>query len=81
MNHDEIFVGIDVAKARLNIGLWPTGEGWSVPNKQGGVTELLTRLQGIQPELVVLEATGGLELTVTGTLCVAGLPVVVVNPR
>ena len=81
MKREDIFVGIDVAKARLDIGLCPTGEGWSLPNDQDGVAELLTRLQGIQPALVVLEATGGLELAVTGALGAARLPVVVVNPR
>jgi transposase len=33
------------------------------------------------PALIVLEATGGLELPLTGALAAAGLPVVVVNPR
>ncbi len=81
MNHESVFVGIDVAKARLDIALWPTAPGWSVPNDPEGVADLVTRLHGVEPALVVLEATGGLELPVTAALATAGVPVVVVNPR
>ena len=38
-------------------------------------------MQVLQPTLIVLEATGGLEVPVTAALTAAGLPVVVVNPR
>jgi transposase len=41
----------------------------------------MARLQALQPALIVLEATGGLEVPVTAALSAAGLPVVVVNPR
>ena len=75
------FVGIDVAKAQLDIALRPSGERWSVPNDPNGVTTLVDRMQTLQPTLIVLEATGGLERLVTSALATAGLPVVVVNPR
>jgi len=74
-------VGIDVAKAQLDIALRPSGERWSVPNDTNGVTTLVDRMQTLQPALIVLEATGGLERMVTSALATAGLPVVVVNPR
>jgi transposase len=45
------------------------------------VTTLVERMQTLQPTLIVLEATGGLERLVTSALATAGLPVVVVNPR
>ena len=75
------FVGIDVAKAQLDIALRPSGERWTVPNDTNGVTTLVERMQTLQPTLIVLEATGGLERLVTSALATAGLPVVVVNPR
>ena len=75
------FVGIDVAKAQLDIALRPSGERWTVPNDTSGVTTLVERMQTLQPTLIVLEATGGLERLVTSALATAGLPVVVVNPR
>jgi transposase len=74
-------VGIDVAKAQLDIALRPSGERWAVPNDASGVTTLVDRLQALHPTLIVLEATGGLERAVTGALATAGLPVVVVHPR
>jgi len=75
------FIGIDVAKAQLDIALRPSGERWAVPNDASGVTSLVDRLQARHPTLIVLEATGGLERVVTSALATAGLPVVVVNPR
>ena len=75
------FVGIDVAKAQLDIALRPSGERWAVPNDADGVVTLVERLQALHPTLMVLEATGGLERAATAALATAGLPVVVVNPR
>ena len=75
------FVGIDVAKAQLDIAVRPSGERWAVPNDAGGVVTLVERLQTLHPTLMVLEATGGLERVATAALAPAGLPVVVVNPR
>src|SRR5437660_8714290 len=75
------FVGIDVAKAQLDIALRPAGERWAVPNDTSGVATLVDQLQVRHPILMVLEATGGLERAVTSALATAGLPVVVVNPR
>jgi transposase len=46
-----------------------------------GIAEAVARLQAVQPTLIVLEATGGLEVPLTGALAAAGLPVVVLNPR
>ena len=74
------FVGSDVAKAQLDIALRPSGERWAVPNDTSGVTTRVDQLQALQPTLIVLEATGGLERLVTSALATAGLPVVVVNP-
>jgi transposase len=58
----------------------PSGERWAVLNDANGVTTLVDRLQALQPTLIVLEATGGLERAATAALATAGLPVVV-NPR
>jgi transposase len=81
MGTGTIYVGIDVSKVRLDIAVRPTGEQWSAPNDDPGVAEVLTRLQPEAATLIVLEATGGLELPVTAALAGAGLPVAVVNPR
>ena len=55
------FVGIDVAKAQLDIAVRPSGERWAVPNDADGVVTLVERLQALHPPLMVWEATGGLE--------------------
>src|SRR5882672_4903856 len=75
------FVGIDVAKAQLDIALRPSGERWAVSNDASGVATLVDRVQTLHPTLIVLEATGGLERAATSALAAAGLPVVIVNPR
>lgn len=77
----EIFIGIDVSKAVLDIHVRPTGEAWSVPNTDEGVMSMVPRLQSLAPQLIVLEATGGLERRVVAALVAANLPVVAVNPR
>jgi transposase len=74
------FVGIEVAKAQLDMALRPSGERWTVPKDTNGVTTLVERMQTLQPTLIVLEATGGLERMVPSAWATAGLPVVVVPP-
>ena len=76
-----VFVGLDVAKATLDVALRPSGEQWSVANDDAGVTTLLERLRPSHPALVVCEATGGFERAAIAMLAAAGLPVVVANPR
>lgn len=76
-----MFVGIDVAKAELVIGVRPTGAGWTASNDGPGVHDLADRLRALAPTLIVLEATGGYELLCVAALAAADLPVVVVNPR
>lgn len=81
MSAPQIFVGIDVAKAQLDIALRPTGERWEVPNEDASIATLVTQLQAVCPVLIVLEATGGFQRAVVAALAAAALPVVVVNPR
>jgi transposase len=78
---DHLFVGLDVAKDRLDLHVRPGGEAFSVSHDEPGLTALLNRLQALAPALIALEATGGYEATVAATLASAGLPVAVVNPR
>ena len=81
MSEPQVFVGIDVSKAQLDVALRPTDECWHISTDEPGIATLVERLRTVQPTLVVLEATGGLEVPVTGALAEADLPVVVVNPR
>ena len=79
--HTDVAVGIDVAKAQLDIVVEPTGTTWTVPRSRGGLRRLQEQLQALRPTRIVLEASGGYERLVVATLAAAGLPVVVVNPR
>ena len=76
------FVGIDVAKATLEVA-WTTEPAgtWRTTSDDGGWAEVVTKLQPLTPSLVVLEATGGYETGVAAALALAGLRVAVVNPR
>lgn len=81
MNLLPAFVGIDVSKARLDVAVRPSGETWTVANDEEGHNALASRLEAVAPELVLLEATGGLEMPAAVALLEARLPVVVINPR
>jgi transposase len=81
MTDSPVYVGIDVSKTQVDVAVRPTGEAWSGPITDSDLPHLVTRLQGVRPALVVLEATGGYEVPVVSALAAAGLPVVVVNPR
>ena len=81
MEQEAVYVGIDVAKARLDVAVRPSGQRWSISNDEPGIRELVPRLKAFEPVLVVMEASGGLELPSVAALAAASLPVVVVNPR
>jgi transposase len=75
-----IFVGMDVSQDTVDVAVQP-GTAFQIRNDELGVVEAVTQLQAVRPTLIVLEATGGLEVPLAGALAAAGLPVVVVNPR
>jgi transposase len=81
MKDQAVFVGIDVAKDRLDAFVRPREESFFEPYTEPGVGSLVRRLVKAQPELVVLEATGGYENQIVAALAHAKLPVVVINPR
>lgn len=76
-----MFVGIDVAKDRLDVHLRPDGTIFTVARDGEGIEKLTQQLAELQPALIVLEATGGFETVVAAALTAAGLPLAVVNPR
>lgn len=81
MSSEAIFVGLDVAKLKLDLAVRPTGETWSVANEEADVAQVVTRLRTLHPTLIVCEATGGYEQLAVTALVAAGLPIVVANPR
>ena len=87
MEKTEIFVGIDVSQNSLDVAELPEtaemaeAKVWTTLNEQSAIDELVGRLLTISPQLIVLEATGRLEIDAAGTMAAAGLPVIIVNPR
>ena len=79
MNQEEAYVGIDVAKARVDVAVRPGGDTWSVDYDEQAVSELVSSLLAVEPTTVLLEATGGLEVPLVSALAAATLPLVVVN--
>jgi transposase len=77
----EIFVGIDVSKARLDIHVLPSGDAWGTDNQLEAIRVLVAKLGSVHPSLIVLEATGGLERRLLASLLAAKLPAVAMNPR
>jgi transposase len=77
---ENIIVGIDVSKDRLDVALRPSGEIFAVERNSAGLDLLVARLKDLSPHIVALEATGGFETVVAAALAAAGLPVVIVNP-
>ena len=75
------FVGIDVSKDRLDVHVRPSGRAFAVARDGKGLDQLSNDLRVLAPALIVLEATGGFEITVAAALAGAGLPLAVVNPR
>jgi len=74
------YVGIDVSKDRLDVAVLGEEHGWQVDNTQAGIANLVQPMQALQPELIVVEATGGYQRGVVEALFHAGLCVAVVNP-
>ena len=81
MEQEATYVGINVAKAQVDVAVRPTDDRWEVPHDEAGVRQLVSRLKTLEPVMVLLEASGGLELPLVAALATDELPVVVVNPR
>ncbi len=75
------YIGIDVSKASLDVAIRPSDEERRFDNDEAGRNALVEWVGVRAPKLIVLEATGGLEVAVTGALLAEGLPVRVVNPK
>ena len=81
MEQEATYVGIDVAKAQVDVAVRPTDDRWEVPHDEAGVRQLVSRLKALEPVMVLLESSGGLELPLVAALATEEVPVVVVNPR
>lgn len=75
------FVGIDISQEYLDVAVSGQKKVLRVTNDETGLQSLMCQLQEKEPELIVMEASGGYERRAAAVLLAAGLPVAVVNPR
>jgi len=81
MAKPERFVGIDVSKATLDVHVLPEGQDLVFANDVEGIKAICKKLGKLRPHLIVLEATGGLQVPVATALGLKKHPVSVINPR
>lgn len=74
-------VGIDVSKATLDIAASSDIAQFTVGNDSDGFDAIITELRKHSVELILMEATGGLEAAVACSLQSEGFDVTVINPR
>jgi transposase len=78
----DLFIGIDVSKATLDVAVLPGEHAWAVANSEDGIQELIAKVGQLGvPKIILMEATGGFERRPLAWLGAAGLPVVAINPR
>jgi transposase len=76
-----VFVGLDIDHGTLQAAVRPAGQKWFANTSDSGICEIANVLASVQPEIIVLEAQGGVELPVAGTLATTGLPLAFVSQR
>ena len=77
MKQEETYVGIDVAKDRLDVAIRPEGDIWSVDYDEQAVSELVSSLLAVEPTMVLLEAG----LALVSALAASASPVVASGAR
>jgi transposase len=86
MTHDSsqpvssVFVGIDVAKEKLDLARSDCPQLITESNDELGIARIVAGLKAASPTCIVVEATGGLEQPLVHALLQTQLPVAVVNP-
>lgn len=81
MDKEQTYVGVDISKDNLDVAVFASEARRSFPNNPVGIKKAVAVFQGIEPVLVVFEATGGLELTFWAALTEAGIKATPINPR
>lgn len=74
------YVGIDVSKKQLDTAVDQEGDFWQSTNDKKGIGMTVAKLKELQPTLIVVESTGGLEIRLLTALYEAKLPFCRVHP-
>lgn len=81
VNLAQEYVGIDVSKTQLDVAIGQKGEYWQANNDAVGIIRTVEHLKALQPALIVVESTGGLEVALITELFAAQLPFALVHPK
>jgi len=81
MQKDKEYVGVDVSKESLDMMVYSTGEAHIFGNDDAGIAKAMTWLKQVDPIIIVMEATGGMEVSLYVALQETNLTVAVINPR
>lgn len=81
MQPHEIYIGIDIAKAYCDICVHGNSTRFRFERTEAGIVLLREKICSLQPTLVVLEATGGMEMIVATALALAEVPLAILNAR
>lgn len=81
VNLAQEYVGIDVSKTQLDVAIGQKGEYWQANNDAVGIIHTVEHLVALQPALIVVESTGGLEVALITELFAAQLPFALVHPK
>lgn len=79
--HEDVFVGIDIAQESLDVHVLPQGDALKCQNDADGIEKLVRYLQKLAPRVIIMEASGGFEISLAAELGAANLPLAIVNPR
>jgi transposase len=80
VSSEPIHIGIDIAKAKLDLARSDQKQVLTVANNPVGIGQIVQLLKGLNPAIIVMEATGGLERPLLAALLEAELPASLVNP-
>ena len=77
----EKYVGIDVAKDKLDLAVLGEKTSSEATNTKKGISGLVKKMCQLKPKLIVVEATGGYEEALVLALYEAGMPVALVSSQ
>ena len=80
MTGEKVYVGVDVAKSTLDVAVTDSEEARQFANDDKGITQAVSYIAGLKSAVIILEATGNLEMSLTAALQADRLPVAVINP-
>ena len=74
-------IGIDISKNSFDVFVLETNKAVQMKNDSEGIGACIRLCHATQPELIVMEATGGYEILLASHLQAEGFPVAIINPR